>query len=68
MDYAALLAKLGENIIWIGRGHFLVESWTEPGEYHAVDLEDRTCSCKGWQCTGNCRHLKTLLEAVEDFY
>ena len=47
----------GENIIIVGRNHFLVESETCPGEHHAVDLEEMTCTCKGFLCRQLCRHL-----------
>lgn len=54
----------GETITVVGRGHYLIESWTSPGEHHSVDLEEGTCSCKGYQCTNNCRHLKVLKRAL----
>lgn len=50
----------GETITLIGRNHFLVESKTCPGEHHAVDGEEETCSCKGFQCLKYCRHLTSL--------
>lgn len=56
----------GERVIPIGRFHFLVESWTEPGEWHAVDLEEDTCSCRGFECTQSCRHLLSLKEFLNE--
>lgn len=50
----------GEIIIPIGDRHYLVESWSEPDEHHAVDLEENTCSCEGWAFTKYCRHLEVL--------
>ncbi len=52
------LTFLGEKIIVVGREHFLMESKTRPGEHHSIDLEDRSCSCKGFLCRGSCRHLE----------
>ena len=52
----------GEQIIPIGNRHYLVESWAEPGEHHAVDLEEGSCSCEGFGFTGYCRHLEVLQE------
>ena len=58
-----------EQITVIGRGYLLIESWTYPGEYHTVDTEDMTCSCRGFNCRKKCRHLdkiKELLKYMED--
>ena len=49
----------GEVITIIGRSHFLVESRTCPGEHHAVDMEEKSCSCRGYLCRNRCRHLAT---------
>lgn len=56
----------GEVIIPIGRGHFLVESWSEDESHHAVDLEEQACSCKGFLCRGHCRHLEVLNELLQE--
>lgn len=49
------------QLIQIGVGHWLIESWSHPGEYHAVDL-DMGCSCRGYQCKRNCWHWKFIKE------
>jgi len=56
---------MGEVIIPVGRGHLLIESWTEPGEYHSIDLEEGSCSCRGWECTRGCRHLDVARELAK---
>lgn len=52
----------GEQIMVLGRGHYLVRSWTEPAEWHSVDTEELSCSCRGFECARYCRHLTTLKE------
>ncbi len=59
---------LDEQITPIGNGHLLIESWTHPGEHHAVDTKEMTCSCPGFRCLRRCRHLqkvKRLLKIME---
>jgi colicin import membrane protein len=53
------------NIIPHDRNTFLVESRSVPGEHHIVDLEERTCSCKGFEINKTCDHLKALMSQTE---
>jgi DNA polymerase III gamma/tau subunit len=50
------------NIRQHDRSTFLVESRSNPesGD-HIVDIEERTCSCEGFQFHKTCDHLKTLM-------
>lgn len=54
----------GEHIIVRGRWEFLVESQEFPGEFHALDLEDREhdgkCTCTSSRVRGECRHERTI--------
>lgn len=59
----------GEEFTMIGCGHFLVESRSVPGEHHSIDVQEMTCSCKGYQCTKYCRHLekvKVLIDCLKE--
>lgn len=45
------------------RGEFWVESRTGDGE-HLVDVEEKTCTCKGFEVRGHCEHLEFMLNEL----
>lgn len=48
----------GETVIVLGQHHYLVGSWTFPGEFYAVS--DGECTCRGFECLKRCRHLAAI--------
>jgi hypothetical protein len=54
-----------EVITPIGIGHLLIESWSHPGEHHSIDVEEMTCSCRGFQCRKKCRHLEKVRDLLK---
>jgi hypothetical protein len=77
------LSESGQSIRWenekllvVGRLHFLVRSKTSMREWHVVDLEpvdqdwpEGGCSCRGYNCRRDCRHMRAVLSflhAVRD--
>jgi hypothetical protein len=57
---------LGETIMPIGQDHWLVNSWSEDEAAHAVDSEEWTCSCRGFECTRACRHIEVIRRLVRE--
>jgi len=60
---------LGEEILVIGRWHFLVRSKSDPDGWHAVDLESvedaegQHCTCESGQARKACRHERAVRAA-----
>lgn len=59
----------GETYHVVGRWHFLVESASEHGELHSIDLElvdgeQGGCTCRSWVTRKECRHVRKLLELL----
>lgn len=46
-------------------GTFLVESRSEPGSHHILDINEKTCSCKGFEINKTCEHLKAIMSDTE---
>ena len=42
-----------------------VSSRTKPGKTYTVDLEARTCTCKGFEHYGHCWHLEAAEFAID---
>lgn len=73
------LSESGQSIAWegerirvIGRLHFLVRSKSSMREWHVVDLEpvnvdwpEGGCSCRGYNCRRDCRHIRAVLSFVK---
>lgn len=62
----------GEKIKVVGRLHFLVRSRTDWNEWHSVDLEPVDvdwphggCTCRGYNCRRDCRHIRAVLSLVK---
>jgi hypothetical protein len=47
-----------------GEDRWLVQSKTNPSEYHHVSLEG--CDCKGFEYRKTCRHLEALYQKIEN--
>lgn len=57
----------GEHVLVVGRYFFLVESASEPGSFHCVDLEpveDEVghCTCRSGETRKTCRHERVVRE------
>lgn len=51
-----------------GRGQYIAESRTHPGEYHCAEIDDETgkvaCTCLGFVRWGRCWHVTSLSRAL----
>ena len=62
----------GEKLVVIGRLQFLVQSKTSLRGWHCVDLEpvdqdwpEGGCTCRGYNCRRDCRHMRAVLSFVK---
>jgi hypothetical protein len=62
-----------EEILHIGRLHFLIKSESRKGIFYSVDLEDQQCECEAFQIQKlrPCKHyrkaMEHVIEAVNEF-
>ena len=66
MPSQAVVEFEGERFLVVGRFHFYVESRSEPGSWHALDLEgvegeDGHCTCRSGTTRKWCRHEDVVL-------
>jgi len=51
----------------LSAGRYLVESATNKGTGHQVDVQRGKCGCKGFTFRGHCRHLDLAVAADKSF-
>lgn len=64
MSNATPILRVGEERIMVqGKRHCLVASWSNPGSWHSVEIDNQNqpqCTCTGYTIRKSCRHAKAV--------